>query len=281
MAYVDEGFEMVSETSGTVSINMMGMIQQLPYEAKNHMNADGSIGYVDMISEGKRGFIFHSVVGDLDIITMSGDSTGPPPFPMEGFRMRNVEEDAPVEEYYAQHLENLGDDEPVADRDMMLAALESLPQTSTDHAIKSMQALMGGLVEGLGSMMSQIGEAFGGAGDGEGMDQAMEEFARAMSEGMGNMGAQTGEAIDDGDTSGEDGHALMPDEDDGTTAQMHGADDGATGEMSDEDDGAGEGSTGEMSDEDDGAGEGSTGEMSDEDDGTTAQIPDEDDQPSA
>ncbi len=192
MALEDEGFEQLSTTTGTMKVSMMGDAQEMEYEAENHINRNGTIVYANVTAEGTSGYIFYSKTPTGEVVTMPGDQTAAVPLPMEEVRLKSVDGESDLATFYMEHMANLGDDEPVASREELIAMVDTLPQHSMDLMSKAMEALFSGLGEGMGQLMSQMGDAMGealGGAMGDAMGDAMGEMLGAMGEGMNENAA--------------------------------------------------------------------------------------------
>jgi hypothetical protein len=156
-AYDASDFEMISETSGALHIQMMGVDAEIPYSSKNHLNREGTIGYSLYEAGGRSAYVFLSRVGSLDVITMTGAVMGPSPAPIEGMRVWSVPDGSGPEEHLAQHLSNLGEDQPERDPATLKEKLPHLAQRSSDITSKMMEALMASMgdLEGLESQMDE------------------------------------------------------------------------------------------------------------------------------
>ena len=215
MTFDDEGFEEVARGPGVLYATLMGHHDEMPYDAVHYVNAEGTIGYVDMRGEEREGYFLLSRTASGDVVTMPGDDTEDLPRPPRRMRVRYVRDGSDLRTYYAEHLRNLRREEPIADREALATALDELPQRSADVAMAALGDVVSGFAENLGDLMQNLGAVLGGGGSKADFEATMNEFAHAMEEAFSPQEGDgwweeddTGQGKETTDAGDRDGHTV-------------------------------------------------------------------------
>jgi len=171
VGFGDERFGELSKTTGKLSFESEGTVDEKEYSSVNRINSAGTIGYSEVEVDGKVDCIFISRTAGGVVLTMPGDQTGPTPLPIEGYAaVSTVMSGSPAAEFYQAHMRALAGEPPVADRPWLEREVPVLPQRALDVTMKifsiiceQMDKLMAGMGSAMGEMMEGMGKAMGDA----------------------------------------------------------------------------------------------------------------------
>jgi hypothetical protein len=173
MSIEEAGFREFSRTQGTLKMEMMGRVEEMPYKSRNFLNAEVTIGCAEVDANGKASCMFISKTGKGVVMTMEGESTGPLPVEVEGYHsIMCVGQESSFEDSLKVHRDAIEGKGPVADEAWLRKSVPEIPRRAFEAAKKMVEGAAG-LMEG---MMQEMGQAVEGA-------------AKGIAEAMGGAGA--------------------------------------------------------------------------------------------
>jgi len=155
--FSNENFTNVSTSAGECKVSVMGNEVKFNYKAKNYINKAWTIAYAEIEMEEpssgdkKSLYAFISKLESEDAITYSGTQGMMRPESKEGVRIATVDENKSLEEHYLAHLELLGKDKPIANRNELMDKIKDIPHTITDFEMESVNKVVG-LIQNIGKM---------------------------------------------------------------------------------------------------------------------------------
>ncbi len=140
-----ETFEKFDTGSGVLKIDMMGTVQEIPYEAAYYINGEGTVAAVETPDEsGKAKFIFYSKLPDKEVMTAEGQGQ---PTEIDGILLNTLPQGSSRDDLVAKHMETIGD-AAIADAAALKAAIKDVPQRYADAGMKLMAQMMAAFQQG-------------------------------------------------------------------------------------------------------------------------------------
>lgn len=136
MSWQDEGFEHVGDRTGSVQLSVMGVDQELPINARLHLNAAGTIGAAEAETPEGHRWLLISLIGGKRHLTMGGVRDDR--VELDDVVMTTVKDETP-ERLLAAHRDA---GEPDADRDALAALLPDAPKLAAETSMRIMAQLM-------------------------------------------------------------------------------------------------------------------------------------------
>ena len=176
--FSDAGFKEFSQTDGTAKMAMMGQSEEIKYRSKNFINADGTIGYAEIMVDDVIDYMFLSKTAEGDVLTISGEEEGDMPSPVEGYLAFTVApRESTCDNIYDEHMKALEGHKAIADEAWLKDETPRLPQRAMDIITKAMETMLSAMGDIMGTMAQAMGDAFeeGFKGMGEAMGGEVQE----------------------------------------------------------------------------------------------------------
>lgn len=186
-------FKEMGPTEGMFKLEVMGQVEEIRYKAKNFINRTGTVGYAAVTVDEKMDFMFLSRTEGGIILTIPGDTPGPLPFPIEGYRAITITDtNDPIEKVFSSHVEAMGGDDPIPDEAWLRSEVPQIPHRVSavmsklfETALKAMGDMMEGMGQALGEAMGQVVGGFQEAFDEKVEEKDEEEKVGGEDEGDG------------------------------------------------------------------------------------------------
>jgi hypothetical protein len=183
MDFEAERFGQFSRTQGKLRVGSGDEVQEKDYISANFINGAGTIGYAEVVVDGRPDHIFISNTAAGVVLTIPGEQTGPAPFKVEGYKaLTSVMSGSPAKVFYDAHSQALAGETPLADRAWLEREVPLLAQRAVDVTMK----IFAQVCEQMDKMMSGLGNAMG---------EMIEGMGKAMGEAMQGVGKAMGDAI--------------------------------------------------------------------------------------
>lgn len=194
--FTGEQFKEISTKEGSLTVEMFGDRQEIPFKSVCFVNSDGTIGYAQMFIKGQDKLMFISKTPTCTIYTMLADRDDELPFGGQEVRVWGVS-GGEVDKYYEQHLRALKGELPVPDAGWLKTELEKAPQTVMDISMK----MLGQILDAMGGpdgMMDEIADAFTAP------NGPMAQMAKGIGEAFEGMAP-----VENGEDTGKDSGGVL------------------------------------------------------------------------